>query len=286
MALRYPTIILLKVFFLAGLWLAGVADSAIAADIRDTKHNLSGRTKPGKARATVGSEDERRLLDREVCVFCHTPTLLEGSIESAMDEPTVGSGEGTRALWQRSLAPGFSYSLFDDIGRLGAEGVGSVGSVSMACLSCHDWNQAFGVSAGSLDHPFGVPYRGVVGNQEVVEETRRRLRSSPTAAFSLASGQNLDVDTFRPVQSAVIGGRRVWWASTVNSAQRSKSDLPLYPRHNPNAPAPSPDTPVAMQDQIPFVECTSCHDPHTTRDVFLRRTNTGSGSLCMTCHAK
>jgi len=125
MALRYPINTLLKAFFLAGVWLAGIVGSAIAADIRDTKHNLSTRTK-AKARAAMVSEDERRLLDREVCVFCHTPTLLEGSIESAMDEPTVGSGEGTRALWQRSLVPGYSYSLFDDIGRLGAEGAGPV----------------------------------------------------------------------------------------------------------------------------------------------------------------
>jgi predicted CXXCH cytochrome family protein len=37
--------------------------------------------------------------------------------------------------------------------------------------------------------------------------------------------------------------------------------------------------------EVPFVECASCHDPHTVRPLFLR-TDTTASDLCMTCHVK
>lgn len=282
---RYRTPLSSKVALVLGLSLAAVAVPSTAADIRDTKHNLSGKSSK-KSRAAVVSDDERRLLDREVCVFCHTPTLLDSPLMSGADDGDSGGGRVAQALWQRSVPPGSSFSMFDDIGRVGVEGAGPVGSVSMACLSCHDSNQAFGVSGTTFDHPFGIPYMGTFGNRDATEDARQRLRNNPTAAYRFSTSPNLDSDSFRPVQSAVIGGRRVWWASTVPSAQRSKSDLPLYPRHNPNLVAAlAGQAQDVAPEPVPFVECTSCHDPHTTRDTFLRRTNAG-GSLCMTCHAK
>jgi predicted CXXCH cytochrome family protein len=35
----------------------------------------------------------------------------------------------------------------------------------------------------------------------------------------------------------------------------------------------------------PFVECASCHDPHSTNQTFLRIANTGS-AVCLACHNK
>jgi predicted CXXCH cytochrome family protein len=37
--------------------------------------------------------------------------------------------------------------------------------------------------------------------------------------------------------------------------------------------------------EVPFIECSSCHDPHTTNPLFLRVSNEGS-RLCLTCHDK
>ena len=70
--------------------------------------------------------------------------------------------------------------------------------------------------------------------------------------------------------------REIWWAAIADTGQRTKSDLPLYPRR------------VGVTDsyeQVPFIECTSCHDPHVDRAVFLRTANE-QGKLCMTCHVK
>jgi predicted CXXCH cytochrome family protein len=35
----------------------------------------------------------------------------------------------------------------------------------------------------------------------------------------------------------------------------------------------------------PFVECASCHDPHTENATFLRISNAGS-AVCLACHTK
>lgn len=234
------------------------------ADIRTTKHNLSGRG---------AASTEKGRGEREVCVFCHTP--------SAEDAAASGSGDVPYwPKWQRSVEAAFSFELFDDIGRGGAESTfgGAVGSVSVACLSCHDGVQAFGVTPGTgSDHPFGVPYRGMVRGGEAAAKYRDRILQSQDAPLQIG-GIIADDSEFRPARSAIVNKRQVWWAAaTTNVAQRSKSDLPLYPRRVVEG--------AGNYEQVPFVECTSCHDPHTTREVFLRTTNESS-KLCMTCHIK
>ncbi|MDX1595078.1 MAG: hypothetical protein R3298_12585, partial [Gammaproteobacteria bacterium] len=106
----------------------------LQAGIASTKHNLTG------------TEDGPVM---NVCVFCHTPA----GDPSAAAEPTwtagtVASGETT-------------FTTFDDLGRLDPNSGNVAGTVSVACLSCHDDAQAFGVSSyEASDHPFGVVYRG------------------------------------------------------------------------------------------------------------------------------
>lgn len=252
-------------------WLVPLAVALFASpyaysDIRDTKHNLTGN---------VAGAESRGRAEREVCVFCHTPSL---------EDSAEGDGTATRQWprWQRSVEAAFSFELFDDIGRGGIDAgvTGAVGSVSMACLSCHDGAQALGVGTGNAsDHPFGVPYRGLVrGGESATAYRDRVIRVIENSPFQLANAIPDDSE-FKPARSAVVNRREIWWASvSTNVAQRSKNDLPLYPRR-------------VVQDagggyeQVPFVECTSCHDPHSTREVFLRTTNEGS-KLCMTCHVK
>lgn len=243
--------------------LAGFNHWAVA-DIRDTKHNLSGKS--------AGSAEKGRT-DRDVCVFCHTPSVEDSA---AADGAAVPSWP----KWQRSIETAFSFELFDDVGR--GEGntalTGVSGSVSIACLSCHDGVQAFGVSPGAgSDHPFGVPYRGLVRGGESASKYRDRILASQDAPVQ--TGMRIGDDSeFRPARSSTVNKRQVWWAATTtNVAQRSKNDLPLAPRRMVDG--------VGGYEQIPFVECTSCHDPHTTREVFLRTSNDGS-KLCMTCHVK
>lgn len=218
-----------------------------AADIRATPHNLA------RHGASVDAE--------EVCVFCHTPQLgvdLGGR-----------SGTGVQPAWQPSLPDAHSFVLYDDIGRLQFGDKLAVGSQSIACLSCHDANQAFSVQSAESDHPFGVPYRGY-------SRGRERTASESKKSTELPSREGTEVkslDEFRLPSRGVVDNRVVWWVSAGGiSALRTRADLPLYARK-------------VEAGEIPYVECSSCHDPHSSNKLFLRVNNEGS-RLCLTCHDK
>jgi predicted CXXCH cytochrome family protein len=260
MSIRKTTLII------ASLLLAG----GVGADVRDTKHNLAGR---------AGADREQRdgslaaRQNQEVCVFCHTPGVADLAGQGSSSEEPVARV----AKWQRSLDAAFTFEMFDDIGKIGVDGGAAVGSISMACLSCHDAVQAFGITPGSgSDHPFGVPYRGSrqrVGQSASVFRDRAVAETEAPASLGRYLGDDAE---FRPVRSGVINRRQVWWAGVNDTGQRSKNDLPLYPRRVDEG---------LSYEQVPFVECTSCHDPHSSRAVFLRMANDQS-KLCMTCHVK
>lgn len=240
------------------------------ADITATKHNLTGKTFSADE-----SSDERRRASREVCVFCHTPGIVE---LAELAKSGAHPSDPKVAQWQSSLETSFTFELFDDIGRSGTtEGAAAVGSVSMACLSCHDSVQAFGVSNTQIDHPFGIPYRGGARLGGLTASQLRDMAIKSSGGAPARAGSYIREDSeFRPVRSGVINKRQIWWASTIDSGQRSKTDLPLYPRKVSGFDG---------SEEIPFIECTSCHDPHSTRTVFLRKSNEQS-QLCMTCHVK
>lgn len=218
-----------------------------AADIRVTPHNLT------KQRGSVEAE--------EVCVFCHTPQL------PALD--AARSSVSTQPMWQPSLSNDHSFVMYDDIGRLQFGDKPAVGSQSIACLSCHDANQAFSVQSSETDHPFGIPYRGYSKGRE---RTPAELAATSNLPFRAAK-EIKSLDDFRLPSRGVVDNRTVWWVSASGVTPfRRRADLPLYAR-------------PAATGEIPFVECSSCHDPHIDSKLFLRVDNAGS-RLCLTCHDK
>lgn len=237
----------LRVLALIALVVASTTVAAQRIDMRNTMHNL--------ARGT-----NIKVTDpRQICVFCHTPADNDAS-------------EGARPKWQQSTPEGQTFVMFDDIGRMGREGNSSVGSQSIACLSCHDSVQAFGVAGGSMDHPFAIPYRGAL-----TPEQRKHAREEAQRLGRLANpGQQIKFDEgFRKASRGIVDNRPVWWVSNGEpSAQRGRLDVPLYVR-------------IDQEDQteVPFVECASCHDPHNVRPLFLRA-EANPTSLCLTCHVK
>lgn len=226
----------------------GSIGAAHAQDLRATKHNLSGR------------DDLSGTEAGQICVFCHTPSIASSA--TAVIEPQ----------WQKHVSTTFSFPLYDDIGRMGMEGNSAVGSQSIACLSCHDSVQAFSVSRlTSVDHPFGIPYRGALD-----EQSRSRARAAARRSGApMHEASRVISDEFRPAQRSVIDNRPVWWASRhAGVDRRGRDDLPLFVRRD-----------VDDGSEIPFVECASCHNPHSNQDLFLRITPSG-GVLCQTCHVK
>ncbi len=215
------------------------------ADIRTTPHSLIRKSTKTDA--------------SDVCVFCHTPNVTGTPPEHA-------------PLWQRAVGADVVFTIYDDIGRLGL-GKASVGSQSIACLSCHDANQARAISKTSADHPFGIPYRGATKGRPGSDTPQpSSLDTQNPAVFAK---KLVALDDFRDVSQGTIENRTVWWVSMSGSTnRRTRNDLPLYTRNDD-----------ASGQDVPFIECSSCHDPHTNNNKFLRLSNEGS-RLCLTCHIK
>jgi predicted CXXCH cytochrome family protein len=250
---------------IASMFIAG--GSAIAA-VANTPHNL-GSAGPGPNTYSGTAE---------ICVFCHTPH--------------GGDTSASVPLWNRTLPAPATYSTYDSLGTSSLDGATApVGSVSIACLSCHDGSQAMDsvlndpgsgatvatYTAGTWtgadrpagialigtdlqnDHPVGIQY----GGGGITD-------AAPAAA-------TVDTDFVAP-ENANINGTIIWWVDSeaTPNGTRQKTDMQLYTRS------------VAAIDggaDQPFVECASCHDPHTENATFLRVANTGS-AVCLACHTK
>lgn len=280
-------------FVLAGGVAFMVMQGAAVAGIAGTKHDLSISGSGNKFTATNGSS--------EICAFCHTPH----GADTAAPVP----------LWNRVLGAPASYTTYAALGTSTLNGATApVGSVSLACLSCHDGTQAMntvinqagsggynatgatqagtwtGTAAtaspvGSLsnagialigtdlrnDHPVGIQYAGGGFLSSANLNTTN----------AVANGTPGDADFVTP---KVTGNATTaaFWIETNGSVGRQKTDLILYTRSDATAYNGN----VIAGGAQPYVECATCHDPHTSSTpTFLRMSNTSS-ALCLSCHVK
>lgn len=241
---------------LLGLDIFGAQEAL--AQIHLTKHNLTG---------TAVNMDSRSGASSEICMFCHTP--FGG-------EPQV-----TRPLWSRN-EPAAAYNTYNSLGTSGQQGAAApIGSVSILCLSCHDGVQAMNIMINSgggttvskgliinresaSDHPFGIQYGGGALSQ-----------NGPPQLPGAYSNTLMRDKTFNSAQMTLLNGQPVWWVDTAmgNHGVRDKTDMQLYTR-----------TDTALTGgPVPFVECASCHDPHSAAPIFLRLVNAKS-AVCRSCH--
>jgi predicted CXXCH cytochrome family protein len=256
------------------------------AQISTTKHNL-GTGGTGANHLTAGTA--------EICVFCHTPHASNTAVKAP--------------LWNKPTNGG-TYTLYDTSVSTTIDGQVDMKGVSLACLSCHDGSQAMDVminapgsggynAAGarlagatwtaavgatgvmpvtvanlgtdlSNDHPVGIQYCGGGWN-------------AATATSSGAGGTCKDPDFHAPA-TGTIGGATAWWvdSSVGVTNTREKTDMILYARV-PTATFTGGG--AQATNYQPFVECASCHDPHSSNATFLRIPNAGS-AVCLTCHNK
>jgi predicted CXXCH cytochrome family protein len=256
-----------------------IASAQTATGIANTKHNL--RAGPGVNKFTASGTTD----STEICVFCHTPH----GADTAAAVP----------LWNRVLPTATNFTTYDKLETSTLDGkVMAVGSVSLACLSCHDgatamstvinapgsgnYNPAGFAMAGSWaganqdgtgklkdgiisnigtdlknDHPIGIQYAG----------------GGISASGGVSTGTGVDPD-FKAPKSATLNNSLVWWVDTSVGTEntRQKTDMILYTR-------------TLDAKAQPFVECASCHDPHSENTTFLRIANTGS-AVCLACHTK
>lgn len=263
-------------------WPASAQSTGLAArkgsGISTTKHNL-GSSGTGNNTIAAGT-GATASPSTEICVFCHTPHAAE-----------VARGP----LWNRLAGTGTitPYTSATLTGGTVSGGMGTAltpGSVSLACLSCHDGTQAMntlinapgsnGYNAGGA--AFGTLVSGT-GLITGVAKIGGDLTNDHPIGMKYAGGR---ADTAQEVGGYVqftkgtINATDAWWVDTdtigrtgapAADSSRQKTDMWLYARTGTTDTA--------------YVECASCHDPHTDNALFLRIPNTYS-SVCLSCHIK
>lgn len=281
---------LVRLFAAAALLGPMAVQVANAQSIKNTKHNLGASNGTNINYMTSGTT--------EICVFCHTPHASNTSVKAP--------------LWNKPVAAGSSYTTYTTSVSNTIDGNVDMTGVSLACLSCHDGTQAmdtminkpgsggYNASGSTLggawtgadqngsgklinngqyiaalgqdltnDHPVGIQYCG------------GGISTGSASTNAASSGTCRDSSFFTP-NNGLIANTRVWWLDTTGgtTGTREKTDIILYAR----APTLTGDTTSGWYQ--PFVECASCHDPHSaTNPTFLRISNNQS-AVCLTCHNK
>lgn len=263
----------LKLFRVAVVAIGAIAWGIASAQVVDTKHNLG---------TTVGTGTPSNTFSgtAETCVFCHTP---HGSDNTA-----------AVPLWNKTLPVASTFQTYNSIAATATSSldgeVVDVGSVSIACLSCHDGAQA-------MDTILNAPGSGTGGNAAWIAGTWTVGTGTVAGVASLGKdltndhpvgvqyggggltatapiGTLADAD-FKTTLNDTLNGTVVWWVETGTNTTREKTDMQLYTR-----------IAGTVTEAQPFVECASCHDPHSAaNDTFLRISNAGS-AVCLACHTK
>ena len=112
-------------------------------------------------------------------------------------------------------------------------------------------------------------------------------KSNNTAAFNdvgtFSNAGAYNKEDFNKSTYSGTGSSTVWWIETSGSKKgRQKTDLYLFTRTDTIDSIPSEST-----LNQPYVECATCHDPHSTNSTFLRLPGGNARSqVCLTCHNK
>lgn len=264
--------------------LIGAAGAQNVSDIRATVHNLS-KNFIVSATYPTDTRNVKATSETEVCIFCHTPHNANANAKT----PLWNRGGPTL----QTYTPYKSSSLDATFDRDQLNGV--TGGSSLLCLSCHDGVIALGnvnVRAGKAYAWNASPPTIALVNSANVAVTTMPVGRGVTSGYTRNLGTDLsndhpisityddgladvDKELARPGDhSALIGIR----------TQTNKPLLPLEPT----------GTNKAGQ-----VQCGTCHDPHITKEKFLRLNrfqqnaaptgntfNPNNDIICLACHTK
>ena len=254
----------------------------------------------------------------EICAFCHTPQGAETNVSPPLWNRTASPVSDYRAyssLGSASAEATGSVSLSCLSCHDGTQAPNVVINTPNNNLDIPAGEQIDIGNALKNHHPVGMPYGGggqnqyapdvpvdpipayskleefnrytSVGNKFIYFNRRGLVNSNDDAAFN-------DVGTFSKVGKFAKedfnkstysgnGSSTVWWIDTPNSKKgRQKTDLYLFTRTDTIDSIPSEST-----INQPYVECATCHDPHSVNSTFLRLPGGNARSqICLTCHNK
>lgn len=214
----------------------------VCRHIRGTPHK-----NPTRAREAVNAE--------EVCVFCHTPQIPVG--------PSVERSAGVaQPAWQPSLPGNHAFVMYDRHRTAPVRRQGRSGFPIHRLPVLPRRQSGLFRDGGRLRPPFRYSLPGIFPRAGTAGGRRRQGRRGPS---SRAARHLKSLDQFRLPSRGMVDNRSVWWVSSAGpSALRTRGDLP----HARAAPG----------GEIPYVECSSCHDPHSETDFSCASATRGAVS--------
>jgi predicted CXXCH cytochrome family protein len=301
---------------LAGGLTLMAASSFASASVVNTAHNLGTTNTAGGAKFSGTTE---------ICIFCHTPHGGDQSVAAPIWNRTVSStgvytrfSAMNRITFDADEAPIGSVSIaclscHDGtqardavINSPGSNSTGLAGNGAGTWMDGTNTATSFlssltasdnGVMGDMIylgtdlrnDHPISMQYGGGGINSGATNGATRdpdfAQAGTVTGGFGMTATSHATTST-----NAIngVGTGAVVYAATISSGATGKwyvdtggtgyqgTDFPLYTRTDgPNATAQ------------PYVECATCHDPHSANSTFLRLSGGNTGSqVCLTCHAK
>jgi len=254
-------------------------------NVGNTKHNLALNTDLVGSGTVIGTS--------EVCVFCHTP-------HGGRDDVAGGGAP----LWNRALPTG-TFTNYTSPNFDNDQGGGSAGpkGVSLACLSCHDGTIALDAlinapGSGGFDannrsgtsprSSTAITFTGAGADADKLKAGDRPSTDAgggflggrndfvnPGTGFGMEPfpnlGRNLTDD--HPISmrmpsgdlqfTEALDGLTASAGGNVNYIARAGTQLPTDPRDRVRLYNSDATT-------VDWVECASCHNPHTPRTTFLR----------------
>ena len=304
---------------LAGGLALMAASSVALASVINTKHNLGAYNGWGNPAAT----SNHTTGTTEICIFCHTPHGGNQQVAAPIWNRTVSStsvytrfSAMNRITFDADEAPIGSVSIaclscHDGTQAMNAV-INSPGSDSIYTTGAGAWSQTNmlstlnasdnGSTTGDIiylgtdlrnDHPISMQYGGGGLSFPSTPTGATRDKDFAQAAAGVVTGgygstaashattsvgNNITGVGTGYVNYLNTAGGPKWYVDTGATGYQG-SDFPLYTRLD----GPGIGANVAQ----PFVECATCHDPHSANSTFLRLPAGNKGSqVCLTCHAK
>jgi predicted CXXCH cytochrome family protein len=140
---------------------------------------------------------------------------------------------------------------------------GSIGTINLEIGTIYS-AQILPESDRVGSHPTGIPYRGSYRYEGLGDTPENAfVTGDPPAVPKPLVG-------FKPAEGSVIDQEPVWWLDTGGTG-RQRTDIHLYTRFEEDG------------QPRPYIECSSCHDPHAETYMFLRLADKQS-TICLACH--
>jgi predicted CXXCH cytochrome family protein len=296
---------------LAGGLTLMAASSFASASVLNTAHNL-GTTNTAGGAVFSGTT--------EICIFCHTPHGGDQSVAapiwnravsttgvytrfSAMNRITFDANEapigsvsiaclschdGTQARDAVINAPGSNTTPMSGTWMDGTNTATSFLSTLTASDNGVVGDMIYLGTDLRNDHPISMQYGGGGINSTLTLGVTRDPDFAQAGAgnggFGLTAASHATTSTNSIqgvgtglVNYTTVGGQPRWYVDTGGATVGYQgTDFPLYTR-----------TDGILGTAEPFVECATCHDPHSANSTFLRLPGGNTGSqVCLTCHAK